>query len=942
MLGRPEKAASGELWCIAIRNALFMSLRNVLVCHIPTRNRRRNLLPVLLSVLVALFIFAPVADVTAQFAAAPNETPLNCPAQFITAMVPDGHGGLWVAGEDTGIYHGTLEIQSPRSNHRVATVGQAPNNLRISASWTQFHKANSPGLVSNRIYSLCVDAKGRLWAGTDRHGVCVYNGNKWKHYGILTGPIGSHIIAIANDPHDNSVWMCSESGISVYQCSRHSAHIAAGYAGGGTSDEHAIPGQHASFAFGHWHYITGMDGLPASPDCVAFNKQGTAFVGTLCNGVAIARYPYKHWRVIHGPWRMPRTAMGSGLPSNLINCVSVGRHGTVYVGTDLGLAVSKNNGGSFHYERGADYAAKVLGLWHAPVGFRSPPQAFLQRLLPGDHITSVTQDGVGNLWLGTWRNGYEALNPSNGQSYKSEDHAVPEKTYHGYVTQKGTDPYISQLCPVNVRVASVHNVGAGVLARHGAPYYRQIMLIGRYGSGVGTSDMAIYAPDRAHMRIANRSIRKHMARLPQAAAAPTAQQLAALCKQLESTPLPSPSSIAPVIPIGADWRTQGSWLGRYGRYWACLFACRAPGDYVWAPGPRFLDHIDFIGPHHTNPDWVRFWIQWLATSKRRVLELPKLYLQSRIAWSGIPTSLDRRESEIDDHGETYPTVWQGPEVNVTLHIPRGEYTLSLYEFNKDGHTGTNRDRDYVISAEALPPGTGVQNILSRYGSAPFYEHPAQVVGRIVNFWGGVWHRFLVRGPMVLLIRMSRNYSLDTILCGAMLDPLNEHPEPYYYGMKTWRARLTQLSKSRVALRRRWTEIRDTLPKAGGILPSDYFAKRLLRDEEFILHENPKAWAGSQQTVYTSLLRWYTTKYGRRMFSAKKPALAAVARIDYRLGLFGGWEALEERQNIMTSRHIEEGLRWDGVQASYRGLEAYIIRRFLQKNSKLGDRWPKQQ
>ncbi|MGC9261859.1 MAG: hypothetical protein ACP5I8_17510, partial [Phycisphaerae bacterium] len=199
----------------------------------------------------------------------------------------------------------------------------------------------------------------------------------------------------------------------------------------------------------------------------------------------------------------------------------------------------------------------------------------------------------------------------------------------------------------------------------------------------------------------------------------------------------------------------------------------------------------------------------------RVLELPAVYLDSRVVKGLTSWSVDRRESEIDDHGETYPTTWQGPDVNVTLHIPEGQYVFSLYEFNKDGHTGANRDRDYVFSAEALPPRTGAQNILSRYGSAPFYNHPAQVVGRVVNFWGGVWKRYLVRGPMILLIRVGRNYSLDTILAGAMLDSLNEHPAPYYYGMAAWRSRLKQLSKYRLALRQRWPRIASTLPKVGG-------------------------------------------------------------------------------------------------------------------------------
>ncbi|MGC9261106.1 MAG: ligand-binding sensor domain-containing protein [Phycisphaerae bacterium] len=898
-----------------------------------------------------------------DFATAPHETPLNCPARFITAMVSDGHGGVWAAGEDTGICHGTF---TPTPNHGNPQ-GEPPNlswrsGFNISANWTAFNQTNSPGLVSNHIYSLCVDAKGRLWVGTDRHGVCVYNGKTWKHYGILTGPIGSHVIAITNDPRNHSVWMCSESGISIYQCSRHGSHIAAGYAGGGMSDEHATPGQHAPLAFGRWHYITGVDGLPASPDCVAFNKRGTAFVGTLCNGLAMAHYPYKHWRVIHGPWQLPRTAMGLGLPSNLINCVSVGRHGTVYVGTDLGLAISKNHGESFRYERGADYATKVLGLWHPPVGYQSPPAAFLKRLLPGDHITTVAQDALGNIWIGTWRNGYAVLNPRSGQSYRSADYAIAATYYHNEMIQDGTDLYVARLCPVKVQIAAAQDGDAGVPPCNGTQnggagvLTRQIMLIGRYGDGVWAFNRTLPARESKTRDLAK--AKPSTAPLPQTAAAPTTTQLATLCKQLESTPLPSPGSIASVIPIGADWRTQGSWLGRYGRYWMCLFAADDPGvgDMVWEAGKAGLSHLEFIGPHCHPGDSVRLYHTWLFTHKQRVLQLPPIYDQMAYAMAmGGSGKNDRRESEIDDHGEAYSEAWQGPDVNVTFHIPKGEYTLSIYEFNKDGHTGANRARDYVFSAEGLPPGTKVQRVLTGHapgfydrkvltaiqraelisrGAAAFYRLPTSVLGRIVNFWGGVWHRILVRGPMVLLIRIGRNHSFNTILCGAALDPLNEHPAPYYYGRQAWRARLKQLSNAREALRRRWTEIRDTLPKVGEGVPSGYFANRLLRDEEFMLHENPDAWAASSQLIYTVELRRLMALYGKRLLRAKPGQLVVAARCAYRLELFPLWEGLEQRQDITTSRQIEKGLRWNQVYSSYRGLEFGVIRTYV-KGPKAG-------
>ncbi len=73
---------------------------------------------------------------------------LNCPAKFITALVPDGHGGAWAASEDSGIYHWNAAAKS----------------------WRAYNTDSSPGLVSNRIYSLAIDYQGRLWVGMDRHG----------------------------------------------------------------------------------------------------------------------------------------------------------------------------------------------------------------------------------------------------------------------------------------------------------------------------------------------------------------------------------------------------------------------------------------------------------------------------------------------------------------------------------------------------------------------------------------------------------------------------------------------------------------------------------------------------------------------------------------------------------------------------------------------------
>ena len=683
------------------------------------------------------------------------EIPLNCPAKFITAMIPDGHGGVWVAGEDTGIYHGTMRIRLPRSTQKAAAGNRVSDHLRIHAAWAASNTSDSPGLISNSITALCVDGKGRLWAGTNRHGVCVYNGKKWAHYGILTGPIGCHVYAIAYDRYANQVWMATENGISIYQCGGEKTGGA-----GVLTRINSLPRYPAHT----WHYITGINGLPANPDAIGFDSKGTAFIGTQCNGMVVAtpkaaKYyssninnPFAvhtvqyQLRFITGPWRLPRTARGFGLPSNLIDSVMVTGNNHIYVGTDLGLAVSLDDGRTFRYERGADYAAKVQGLWHPPAGFYPPSQTVLNKLLPGDHITSVAQDAAGNIWLGTWRNGYEVVNPQNGQSYKSEDDPK----------LKNTDQYISELCPVNIGVARGHNGGAGVPTRQAAFRPRQLMLIGRNGFAVSAFPKIFDKPiskSRHHFIVKNKTHR-YISMLPLPAVPPTRVQLDRIVGKIRRLP----RSAIRVVYSGTDWVTQGDWVGRYGRQNAILCAAGGWTDDGVTWGHAFVVQ-PLLGLHARRGDGVRRWIEWLTTTNPRSLYDP---------WIGA-----RTEAEWDDHGETYPYTWSSLGMPIVVKLPpeKAVYRVSIYFFNKDGHFGSNRDRDYLIRAGLLPSGS---NALGRF-------HPV-TIARVASFCNGVYQRFIIRGPGVYLFYVNRNFSLNTCVPGFFIDrlrgkPLGHNQEP---------------------------------------------------------------------------------------------------------------------------------------------------------------------
>ena len=713
-----------------------------------------------------------------------SESPTHCPTRFVTAVVSDGRGGVWVSGEDFGIYHGVavrhdaIGVKAAAKASRDAGKATPPR-----FRWQHFDVSNSPGLASNFITALCVDGQGRLWAGTNRHGLSVFNGKKWKHYNIVTGPLGSHVYALAYDAIASQVWIATENGISIYQCGQTAGMNPA-------ARRRMVRGRKPlrmlRYAPHTWHYVSAMNGLPPNPDCIAFDSHGNAFVGTQCNGLAIGTpgmalpvgtlpgQPFAkrkltwQWRVITGPQHISqlRTAYGYGLPGNLINCILVTANNHIYVGTDWGLAYSINDGQSFRYQRGRDYAAKIMGLWHPPRGYRPPTARFLSKLLPGDHITCLAQDADGNIWIGTWRNGYEVLNPQTGQEFKSEDSPALAKE----------DGYISQLCPVNESsklklmrsdlVVNDRRSGLKIPIQ-----MNQTMLIGRYGFGVHAFGKVIRKA-AAISRVAWRSLHHRPAifKLPEKARPPTERQILSLKAKLA---LGTKQAGKIRYPFAAglrdDWTTQGDWTARYGREYALLCTAHYDLDYHVIARNYGEEVHGMVGPHHRKFEAIREWEAWADTDDSRSLYIPQIG--------------HRRQTNWDDHGETYPITFQGPDVWVRVHLNNpGLYRLSLYFFNKDGHSGADRQRDWrveifplrsrfapalkvpLLAARAMPQTRPAL----RWAAAAMRAAPL-AQARAVDDWGPVYTRFVIAGPGQYMVRIVRGSSVNTEICGIFID-----------------------------------------------------------------------------------------------------------------------------------------------------------------------------
>ena len=697
--------------------------------------------------LYAAFAGRP-AYAVASTSPAPNsaERKLSCPARFITCMAWDKFRHcVWIGTEGHGIYE-----------YRPWASG--------GKRWLQFSKTN--GLSDNSCYAIAIDDKARIWAGTDRHGVEVLISRRkpWQRYDVLPlthkgrfGPLGSHPFCIAVDPYTGAVWLGTEAGISIYSTRRHT-----------------------------WRYLTVANGLPSDQiNTINFLPQGKVILGTQCDGVDIGtpethrhrldnkmvlsslpgfRDPYR-WQVITGPFHTPDSATGSGLPSSLINAVLVpatpaatarlsayqlaraARHQNIDIGTDSGLAISRNGGQRWNFEQGRDYAARVLGLFHPPAGFRAPPQAQLASLLSGEHITCVARDAAGNLWLGFWRDGYMVISPHGHHIYRTDGDPRFAKT----------DTYVQAILPLpNGKV-----------------------LIGRYGHGVSIINpkhLSAWLKPGGKVKLfaitrPNRMLMPVRVQYPQAAAVPTAKQIVALRNALLRVK-PDKSTAPEIIPLSDDWRTRGNELGNYGRLLGFLGAMNHIIDRSTTGAYWFKAGIEgFIDTHWRPGDGIRRWVSEKSSADPRALQNPSIGMRTMSSW--------------DDHGETYPGTDDGPNLYFTMAIPKGQYIISLYFVNDDAHTADyNRPRDYTIGLRSTRPMSN-----SVYGGLPFTPAPGlsdyrQAVPmprmRVSQFWPGVYKRFFVslpagKGSMAIL-RVLRNYSMNTILSGIFIDRLYQLPK----------------------------------------------------------------------------------------------------------------------------------------------------------------------
>jgi hypothetical protein len=844
-----------------------------------------------------------------------------CPApgKFITCLLATDTA-LWVGTEDASLWRLDLKADPAQAG-----------------SWKQFTTAETR---TDNIYGLAQDAAGRLWVGTQNQGVSVFNGKDWKNYGVIDGPIGEHVFSIAADPDParGSVWIATDHGLTSWTPDRPegpespkskaegpksttadtpsgarrvpvpaapSADVAPPPSAVQPTDAASLAARAAAIdpfaakgisdptlAPGTWRTFTKADGLPSSQIyAVTVAPGGRVWVGTECDGLACSDPPYKTWQVLRAasehsgdtPGAGGHAAAGwfPGLPSNLTNALLALPDGSVAYSTNYGLALSRDAGRTWRSWQGVSTMAYE------------------------NYLRGLAYDKTGGLWIATRHKGLVRLDLATGAHKTFAKPQLP-------------DDYV-----FDVAVSSDGSIFAGT-----------------YGEGLARMVMPGFAGPTAHVAAAEH--RPDGQPLPAPAAPPTLDQVNAVLAALSKYPsIPGDQQLASVR-LGDDWLTKGDWLGRHGRFASLLCAMKSPASHFYGVGwqPGLAECIEMIGTHSTANDSVRYWVHWLYTTNPNAMEMAPDHLASRITEGLTQRAINRRQSEIDDHSESYPLHHDGPHLYFSVHVPPGQYSISLYFFNKDGEHGNNRLRDYLITLKA-----GRFTAASLYGDwmkpkeeAIYEELPTLAIARVRDFRGGVYKRFLVSGPAWYGIKISRNHSFCTICSGLMMDLMLERPAPYYWrspdGSATIGGLLNAMDDfSHNGHREEYLNTRAAQDGAARNVLSEEFQKRpkdfqarfigraglddaancLFSEGDWLRLRNPQAWASIGQWLYACEARHYRQASTVNSLGGKVP-LERTGTCYYELGLFALWEETYKYLGIMTARSMELGSVDEHIEA----------------------------
>ena len=728
------------------------------------------------------------------------------PDAHVMALARDPQGYLWIGTEDDGVYRYDPDAGPERQ-------------------WTQF--TTNDGLGDNNAYAIACDKQGRVWAGELNHGVAVFNGENWKNYDVLDGPIGERVFRIAICPTDGDVWMATSAGLTRY-----------------------------SPDLDTWRYYTRADGLPSDQaNSLAFDAGGNLYVGTQCDGIAIgspassafAAEDIKGWPAVinqlkwqsngvsaflwQGMSKPEQLQLWSYQPSapNAKQAQEVVLQALNKAIAEPGFYEPERFRGIFLRPETANLLRRIpagLKLAHLnrllledvfPVELARGASAagdYQQwRVIPGPDELPTTPSGSGlpsalindllvsrdqRIYAATTAGLAFSTNAGKTWQYiRGGDYTAKVRDWGGdaapedwlavsnlnaavlvlpedFVTCLAEDKETNIWMGFRTQGYAVLNSRADKILLHEtrrdgwlSDNFVTAMLPGGafrgYFGSYGGGWMT--PPASASEEVAQESVQTNVATaLPRFPSPAKPPTAAELAAMLAKVKNLAFNQTNALCP----GQTNAVYLGQD---WRTL------GDWTGRYGRQHAILSAMAAPMDHNAGWGHL-IHILPRMGPHHTPGDSLRYWIDKAWldTSDPRGLYspvvgcRRISEWDDHGEAYPMSYQGPDTWVEVGVPEGVFRLAVYFVNYDGHYGSDRYRDYLLEVKPCPDSSLDHNLNANV--PPDWEkQPTLAHGRMQYFWGGGYQCFVVTGPAHYCVKIGRNYSFNTMCQGVFVDRL---------------------------------------------------------------------------------------------------------------------------------------------------------------------------
>jgi ligand-binding sensor domain-containing protein len=301
------------------------------------------------------------------------------------------------------------------------------------ARFTIFNKSNSPGIINNRFISLFEDGRGDLWAGTEESGIVRFSGGRFEHFGVDAG-IPRSVGWIEADAggdgaifYDNQMIRFRDGKFSPFEAQ---ANFSLPARAARSSSVKIICRSSNSenkfsecFINGRWSKFSLADGSP---------KEKFLSVAQAVNSDGSPQMKFVSAQEANGSvWLITADGRVARAENGRVTAVFDERDGlpkyplSFMTGSRLGL-VAKDADGSLWL---VDLPSMQKELLVKKVAVPPP----LER-----EILSTYQDGEGNLWFGTTRDGLFRARKQIITAYSEADGITVKNIYPIYEDRAGT------------------------------------------------------------------------------------------------------------------------------------------------------------------------------------------------------------------------------------------------------------------------------------------------------------------------------------------------------------------------------------------------------------------------------------------------------------------------------------------------------------------------